>query len=122
MSQPDSLRELLQEWRRMGELEGEGIRGGDWDKVARSQRRKSCLREIISASIKNGAGDLNMEDFQTTVRELIAMEERNSQWISQRREALVAERSRARLACGNLRRVRSAYGGPRPAAIWNSYS
>ena len=122
MNEPASLGEMLQEWRQMGELEGAGIQSGHWDKVAQCQRRKSRLQEIITASLKSASDDSELKALQGAVRELIAMELRNSEWISQRRQALMDERARAQSASGNLRRVRSAYGEPSPLAVWNSYS
>lgn len=122
MNESPSLLGLLGEWKNLGEEEGAGIENGDWAKVAQCQARKTQLQEIITA-FRNRAGvDPAPEASQELIRELIAMESRNSECLSRRRENLLAERSRVRSAAGNLRRVRSAYGEPRPQAIWNSYS
>ena len=122
MNNSVTLSVLLEEWRAISEVEGAGIQTGDWDKVARCQERKRFLKEIISSSPEAAPGHPSREALQKTVRELAALELRNSQWLSERREKVMADQSRMQRASANLRRVRSAYGNPGPNAIWNSFS
>jgi hypothetical protein len=122
MSEPHHLAELLEEWRQTSELEGDAIQQGQWDKVARCQEHKTRLQALISSSGEATPGNIHQERFQQTVRELILLELRNSKIIDERREKLTFDKCRMRSACGNLRKVRSAYGAGHPSPIWNSFS
>ena len=122
MNESPSLSDLLEEWRAISEEEGAAIQTGDWVKVARCQERKCFLKEVISAFPQSALDNLSGPTLQKTVRELAALELRNSQWLDERREKVMADKTRMQRTSANLRRVRSAYGTPGPNAIWNSFS
>jgi hypothetical protein len=130
MQTTDDLMSVLAEWRRLTEREAQAILKDDWKSVSEQQRRKVQLREAISrardwsgaAQVTSGRASGGGEDkLQAAVAELVALETRNRDVLSVKRERCQVELERVNEAVRNLRGVRRTYGGSH-SHRWHSYS
>jgi hypothetical protein len=130
MNAAAELMDLLAEWRRITELEGQSIRRDDWNQVAQQQRRKAQLQDPITRAlnqVRAGSPDSQARPepgespFQSVAAELMAMESRNRELLRDKRRRKRAELDQMNLAARNLHGVRRAYGAP-SASLWQSYS
>ena len=130
MDARNQLMDLYQEWRTLSETEGKAIRAATWSRVDACQDAKHGLQprmlsavELCQAELK--AAGINPQDFDLQLRkivaELILLEERNSQWLAEQREAALAQARQLDRTSRSLRQVRQAYVGD-AAAAWHSYS
>jgi hypothetical protein len=130
MHTTDDLMSVLAEWRRLTEREAQAILKDDWKSVSEQQRCKVQLREAINrardwagaAQATSGrAGGGGEDKLQAAVAELVALEARNRDVLSVKRERCQAELERVNEAVRNLRGVRRTYGGSH-SHRWHSYS
>jgi len=130
MRQPNDLLALYAQWRRLSELEGYAIHEGEWCQVQEKQDLKSLLKEqilTVTESWQTACPDANRwrqeyeRQFRPIVTELIQMESRNSELLSQRQMAVRTELERTCAASRNLRGLRTAYT-MRSTEQWSSYS
>jgi hypothetical protein len=124
------LMSVLAEWRRLTERETQAILNDDWKNVAEQQQRKAQLREAINrarewagAARATGerAGSGGGDKLKAVVAELVALETRNRDVLSAKRQGWQAELERVNVAVRNLRGVRRTYGGVH-SHRWHSYS
>ena len=130
MSRCPDLLSLFDRWRQLTELEGEGIRRADWNKVAACQEAKELLQRQISEvetrlRQQTGLTESDRAALDRLVRErgerLLALELRNREWLSAQKEATRLERAELEKSSRNLHQVQKAYGvGSVP--LWHSYS
>jgi len=130
MQTTDDLMNVLAEWRRLTEREAQAILKDDWKSVSEQQRCKVQLREAISlardwagaAQAASGrAGGGGEDKLQAAVAELVALETRNRDVLSVKRERCRAELERVNETVRNLHAVRRTYGGSH-SHRWHSYS
>jgi len=130
MTAERELLEAYQDWRRLAELEGEGIRACDWPLVDDCQKKLSALQaRIIRLTSqardewRNRGDDLAQKenDLRQTVSGLIELERQNSASLSAARENTRAQLDQLDLARQNLKRVQRTYS-PAGQALWNSFS
>jgi hypothetical protein len=130
MSAHHELLALFDQWRHLTESEGEAIRAATWATVSKCQDAKFKLQarivlttELLQAELAAaglGQGEYDRQ-FRGIVAELIALEARNSEWLSDQRKR--AEQANHELAqtSRNLRQVHRAYA-PARQPNWHSYS
>jgi hypothetical protein len=130
MHATDDLMSVLAEWRRVTEREAQAILNDDWKSVSEQQGRKVQLREAIcrardwagAAQATSGrVGGGGEDKLQAAVAELVALEARNRDVLSVKRERCQVELERVNEAVRNLRGVRRSYGGSH-SHRWSSYS
>ena len=124
------LLEAYQDWRRLGELEGEGIRTRDWTLVEDCQKKLSALQSRIIRLTnqardewrRNGADFAEKENnLRQTVSSLIELEMQNSSSLNAAKEVTRTQLDQADVIRQNLKRVRRTYSTFRPN-VWNSFS
>ena len=124
------LTRLLEEWRRLTESEGQAILGDNWNGVAECQARKARLQgevtgvlQIMRATISGpeNSPPAPQSQFDSRVRELMGLENRNRDLLAARRAARQVESQRLTRATRDLQRVRGAYGMDR-RPCWQAYS
>ncbi|MFO1511605.1 MAG: hypothetical protein U1F83_01615 [Verrucomicrobiota bacterium] len=117
-------------WEELTQAEGLAIQKEDWARVTECQQFKQGLQkqiihltEAAQAECFNCGQDL--QHFQSDVRgiinTLIALESRNAEWLTGRRQAAELRKLDLEQVTQNLRRVHKSYTTPTPA-VWNSYS
>jgi len=121
---------ILAEWRRLTEREAQAILSDDWKSVAEQQQRKARLREELTR-VRELAGTApttgepddggDEDELKAVATELVALETRNREVLSAKRQARQAELQRVNEAVRNLRGVRRAYGSIH-SHRWYSYS
>lgn len=131
MSARNDLLNLYQEWRKLTDAEGLAIRSANWPELQYLQDAKFNLQaqivsatELVHAELARNPGmaqEVNRE-FRTLLAELIQMEQRNSQWLSEKRQNAEAEMALANQSSRNLRQVHKAYNTTQGPTAWNSYS
>jgi len=128
MDTPADLMSVLAEWRRLTEREAQAILNDDWKNVAEQQQRKAQLREAIDRARESGGAarptnerDGGEDKLKAVVTELVALETRNRDVLSAKRQGWQAELERVNGAVRNLRGVRRTYGGVH-SHRWHSYS
>ena len=124
------LMPLLAEWRELTERETQAIREDDWKAVAEQQRLKERLahemtrvRERLSPGLNVGETVLEDQEHRLggIVSELIALEMRNRDSLSAKRQARQGELTRLNQTAHNLRGLRRTYGASARQG-WQSYS
>jgi hypothetical protein len=130
MNRFKDLWRLYDQWRRLTELEGEGIRLADWGQVAACQKMKEALQtQIIEAARawptqawkSTGSETETEQTLGSLIDQLLALEQRNSEWLRTKREAAQVQKAELEKASRNLHQVQKAYvSGPPP--LWHSYS
>ena len=122
------LMSVLAEWRRLTEREAQAILNDDWKNVAEQQQRKAQLREAIDRARESAGAarptnerDGGEDKLKAVVTELVALETRNRDVLSAKRQGWQAELERVNGAVRNLRGVRRTYGGIQ-SHRWHSYS
>jgi hypothetical protein len=119
-----------EDWRRLAELEGEGIRAHDWTLVTDCQDKLSALQTRIIRLTnqardewrKNGA-DLTLKEnhLRQTVSSLVELEMRNSSSLSAAKDSTRAQMDELDVVRQNLKRVHRTYSQTGPG-VWNSFS
>jgi hypothetical protein len=124
------LLEAYQDWRRLGELEGEGIRTHDWTLVEDCQKKLSTLQSRIIRLTsqardewRSTGADLTEKEnnLRQTVSSLIELEMQNSSSLTAAKEATRTQLDQADVIRQNLKRVHRTYSAVSPA-VWNSFS
>ncbi|MBI3415590.1 MAG: hypothetical protein HY043_09780 [Verrucomicrobia bacterium] len=130
MSCQQTIHALYEDWRVLSETEGEAISAGDWERVNGCQDQKQHLQNrIIKATealqneaVAQGVNPKRTErGLRPIVERLIALELRNQELLSAKRQTADAEKAELERSERNLRQVHQSYGGTREAA-WESYS
>jgi hypothetical protein len=129
MSAHDDLLDLYEQWRTWSETEGEAIKAGAWPQVAQCQDAKLKLQSrILTATEVWQSEDPKRRQEGTVdpqvrrvVGELILLEVRNSEWVSEQRRQANRERDQLHQSRRNLRHIQKAYAAS-PGARWQSYS
>jgi hypothetical protein len=130
MSAHSQLLGLYQEWRSWSEMEGAAIQSATWTRVDECQDAKLQLQpRIVNASetlhAELAASQQPFSAYESQLRgivaELIALEQRNSEWLAEQRKHVQAEADTLNRTGGHLRQVRRAYAPNRESA-WHSYS
>src|ERR1051325_3675229 len=109
---------LLEQWRQLTEREGEAILREDLSGVTEQQKRKELLTqemtpagERLNLAQMNGQGaGQHDEVFRTLLAQVVALEARNGEALSAKRQLRKAELERLNQAAHNLHSVRRAYG------------
>jgi len=130
MTSEAELLDAYQDWRRLAELEGEGIRTRDWTLVADCHKKLSALQSRI-IRLTNQARDewrrtgadlaKKENNLQQTVSSLIELEMQNSSSLTAAKEATRTQLDQADVIRQNLKRVHRTYSSTGPA-VWNSFS
>jgi hypothetical protein len=124
-----ALVEAYQDWRRLAELEGQGIRAGDWSLVADCQNRLAALQTRIirltsdtRTEWRRTGADLSQKEsnLRQTVSSLMELEMANSAALSAAKEATRAQLNQLDTARQNLKRVEHTYSSV-PSTGWNSF-
>jgi len=130
MTHEKALFEAYQDWRRLAELEGEGIRARDWTLVTDCQNRLTALQTRIirltsDARTEWRRTDVDLAQKESNLRQavssLMELEMANSASLSGAREATRAQLDQLDTARQNLKRVEHTYSSV-PSAGWNSFS
>jgi hypothetical protein len=124
------LFEAYQDWRRLGELEGEGIRTRDWTLVTDCQKKLAVLQSRIIRLTNHVRDDWHRtgvdlaqkeKSLSETVSSLIELEMRNSASLNAAKETTRAQMDELDVARQNLKRVHRTYSQSGPG-VWNSFS
>jgi len=138
MSARENLVDAYGSWEQWTRREGQAIQEGNWIQVGECQRTKRGLQERIlrltealtsltskvqspksgEASQRLGTLDFGLE---TILKRLILLETRNTQLVTDRRQAAESQKAEMENAFRNLRRVKNSYVQPSLVA-WHSYS
>ncbi len=120
MSVQPSMLQFLEDWRRWTIEESQAILAQDWPRVRQCQHAKEIMQPLAPPPGKD-EGHPPAEDLCHIVRELLAMEERNRDWLATRQADLAAKRCELEQGVRNLHRVRGSYVRSRQPS-WQSYS
>jgi ElaB/YqjD/DUF883 family membrane-anchored ribosome-binding protein len=130
MNADTQLHQVLQEWRRLAEAEGEAIRSCNWSLVAECQEALRALQHTVTQLRQtaretwtdSGAESRNRQEaFRQAVSALIEIESRNHAQLSALRQDAQSKISQLESASHTLRRVHRSYSPALPAA-WTSFS
>lgn len=130
MSAKQNLLNAYGSWEQFTQSEGDAIVRADWPGVSEYQKNKQELqRQIIqltdAARAESVEAGLDTKRFETDLRQivnrLIALENRNSELISERRQSAELQRAELDQTSRNLRRMQKSYVQP-STAVWQSYS
>ena len=130
MAHEIALFEAYQDWRRLAELEGEGIRASDWTVVADCQKRLAALQTRLVRLTSDAreewrrtGADLAQKEnnLRQTVSALMELEMANSASLSAAREIARLQLNQLDGARQNLKRVERTYSSVGSAG-WNSFS
>jgi hypothetical protein len=131
MTHEHALFEAYRDWRRLAELEGEGIRTSDWPLVTDCQNRLAALQtRLIRLTTnareewrRNGA-DLAQkeENLRQTVSSLMQLEMENSARLSATKEIARTQLNQLHAVRQNLKRVQRSYSTVVASGHWNSFS
>jgi len=125
-----ALLEAYEDWRRLTELEGEGIRARDWTLVTDCQNRLATLQTRMirltsdaRAEWRRTGTDLSEKEshLRQTVSSLMELEMANSASLSAAKEPACLKMNQLDSARQNLKRVERTYSSTGSAG-WNSYS
>jgi hypothetical protein len=125
-----ALLESYQEWRRLAELQTEGIRARDWSLVADCQNQVSALRPTITRLTRQACQNWRSDGVNSAEKEnhlrgiisgLIELETQNNAELAAAKEVTRKQMDQLDSARQNLKRVRRSYSPLRPA-VWNSFS
>jgi hypothetical protein len=130
MTAERELHAAYQDWRRLAELEGEGIRARNWPVVTDCQQRLSALPARLTR-LTNAArdewrrtgGDLAEKENHLCqiVSNLIEIEVQNNSSLAAAKKTTRAQMDQLDVARQNLKRVHRSYSAAGPA-VWNSFS
>ena len=110
---------LLQQWLALTKAESEAIQSSAWTELSGIQSRKAALRQPLAEAFALWSpGEI---PFQNELGRLIALESRNAQVLTDRRQQAHEQQLALERASQNLRNVRRSYA-PATATAWNSYS
>jgi hypothetical protein len=130
MTHETALFEAYQEWLRLAELEGEGIRASDWTLVTDCQKRLSALQarlirltsEAREEWRRTGADLAQKENnLRETVSRLMALEMKNSASLSAARQSTRTQLDQLDATRQNLKRVQHSYSST-ASSLLNSWS
>ena len=125
-----ALFEAYQDWRRLAELEGEGIRAADWRLVADCQNRLSALQtrlirltsEARQQWRRTGADLAQKEEtLRQTISGLMELERENSASLSATQEIARLKLNQLSAVTRTLKRVERSYSTAASTG-WNSLS
>ena len=125
-----ALLEAYEDWRRLTELEGEGIRARDWTLVTDCQNRLAALQTRMirltsdaRAEWRRTGMDLSEKEsnLRHTISNLMELEMANRPSLNATKEAARAKLEQLHSARQNLKRVERTYSSTGSAG-WNSYS
>jgi len=125
-----ALFEAYQEWCRLAEREGEGIRTRNWTLVADCQNRLEALQARIirltsdaRAEWRRTGADFAQKEssLRQTVSSLMELERANSASLSAAKENIRAQLDQLDAVRQNLRRVERTYSSVASAG-WHSFS
>ena len=119
MEDAAQLIDALTQWRRLAELEATALEAGKWKRVAECQEQKDALKPMMEKLID--ALPEFPPEVVNLVPELLRLEKRNDEIISEMRRRRQAESDRAGKGLRDLQGVRRAYGSSRCLG-WQSYS
>ena len=130
MTHETALFEAYQDWRRLAELEGEGIRASDWTLVTDCQNRLAALQKRLVLLTndtreewrRTGADLAQKEDvLRQTVSSLMELEMENSASLSAAKEITRMQLNQLDGARQNLKRVQRTYSSA-GSSFLNSWS
>ena len=130
MSAKQNLLNAYESWDQLTQREGAAITRSDWMGVSECQKNKQELqRQIINLtdaaraeSLEAGVETKRFDtDLRQIVNRLIALENSNSELISERRQTAELQRAELDQTSRNLRRMQKSYVQP-ATAVWQSYS
>jgi hypothetical protein len=125
-----ALFEAYQDWRRLAELEGDGIRARDWTLVTDCQNRLAALQTRIirlthdtREEWRRAGADLAQKEnyLRHTVSSLMELEMTNSSALSAAKEVTRGQLHQLDGARQNLKRVERSYSSVGTVG-WNSFS
>lgn len=125
-----ALHEAYQDWHRLSELEGEGIRMRDWILVSDCQKRLAALQPRILRLTPLARQEWQEAGLDRTAKEaelrkiissLIEVERRNGASLAAANESAREKVGQLGMARQNLRRVERSYSSAYQP-IWNSLS
>jgi hypothetical protein len=111
---------ILKEWLNKTHAEAQAIQVGDWAGLRVIQATKVELRlplgQAVEAWRASDPAEAAANPFRAEVSHLLALETQNGNVLAARRHRAQEKKKLLEQALFNLRRVRSAYGAPAPAA------
>ena len=130
MTHEAALVEAYEEWQRLAEIEGKGIRANDWSLVTDCQNRISALQTHIVRLTGNAreewrisGADLAQKEnsLRQTVTALMQLEMANSASLQAAKETARTQLNHLAAVRKNLKRVERTYSSVGSAG-WNSFS
>ena len=130
MSAQANLLQLYKDWRALTEDEREAIEEGDWRRVRVCQGAKAQLQpEIVRATERthsewrqSGIDSAILEkQVRSAVNELIYLESRNGEFITEQRRAAQAEFEQLDQSVRTVGKIQKSYAPSAPIA-WETYS
>ena len=125
----DLINRFLDRWLHLTQLESQSILRGDWAELADLQTAKAALRRPLRAALEqwnasnaiSEPSEQNEPFFRKTVDKLLALETRNTDLLTARKQAVLERKRIVDLASRNLRMVRDSYAGNLSKG-WQAYS
>jgi hypothetical protein len=130
MSAKQNLLNAYESWEQLTHHESAAISRADWPGVSECQKNKQELQRSIihltdAARAESDEAGVDKKRFDTDLRQivnrLIALENNNSELISERRQTAELQRAELDQTSRNLRRMQKSYAQP-ASAVWQSYS
>ena len=125
MNPPDELAALYQQWRRLTESEGQGIRAANWPQVEQCQAAKLALQPRIT-EVSSGLDPIFHEQrFRPLIEELMQLERHNRELLQAQRQIAQQQQDELNHAGRNLRQLHRSYvpaDAPHRGAHWQSWS
>jgi hypothetical protein len=129
MNARDRIAHLLDRWLQLNELESQAIQNGDWTELTRIQTTKAALQRPLHATLDvwnnangiAGRPDESQPFYRAAVDHLLALETRNIELLTARKQNFLERKLRMEQAARNLRMVRDSYAR-KPAAAWQALS
>jgi hypothetical protein len=129
MNARDVIAQFLDQWLQLTQRESQAIQQADWAELTKLQAAKAALQPPLRATLADwnnanrieGRPDESEMFFRAAVDNLLALETRNIELLTARRQNALERKCLIEQAGRNLRLVRQSYAR-KPAMAWQVYS
>jgi|TARA_B100001971_G_C18237254_1_gene568176 hypothetical protein len=109
---------LLQEWKRLSEVESTAITLHDWNELNRLLDEKSRLQKLL----EDYQGEILTDEDQDLVGSLLTITELNRARLDSEMKSIRNRIQSEDRAASNIRKVNQAYGGRSGKNYWQTYT
>ena len=125
MNPAEELAALYQQWRRLTESEGRGIRAANWAEVEQCQSAKLALQPRITEVSRQIDTLVHEQRFRPMLEELMNLERDHREVLQAQRQVAQLQKDELDCADRHLRQLHRSYvpaTAPHYAAHWQSWS